>query len=101
MPGMAITCLMNSFARASLIRIVVLVLLFACCAPAQPATIGTFAGAVLTPGSTAASARLYGPVAVAVDAAGNVFFLDGDRLLRADATSGSLSVVAGNGTPGF
>jgi len=43
------------------------------------------------------------PRGIAVDATGNLFFFDlgHNRIRRRDATTGALSDVAGNGTPGF
>ena len=38
---------------------------------------------------------------VAADRAGNVFFVDQNTVLRLDAATGILTLVAGNGTPGF
>jgi hypothetical protein len=50
-------------------------------------------------GGLATSARLYGPTAVALDGAGNVYIADtlNDRVRRVD-TSGYISTYAGNGT---
>jgi trimeric autotransporter adhesin len=47
------------------------------------------------------SASLSAPQAVAVDSTGNVFFAGQNAVLRLDATTGILTLVAGNGTPGF
>ncbi len=69
--------------------------------PAQTYTISTFAGGGLPVNIPGPSASLYGPRSVAVDKAGNVFFVDGNTVLRMDATTGILTLVAGNGTPGF
>jgi sugar lactone lactonase YvrE len=41
------------------------------------------------------------PQSIAADRAGNVFFADQNTVLRLDATTGVLTLVAGNGTPGF
>jgi trimeric autotransporter adhesin len=49
--------------------------------------------------SAAASARLWHPTAVAVDAAGNIFTANRNRILK--VTNGIISIVAGNGTFGF
>ena len=48
------------------------------------------------------SRSLSSPVSVAVDTAGNVFFADGRNVvLRLDAGTGVISLVAGNWTPGY
>jgi hypothetical protein len=44
---------------------------------------------------------LHYPNSVAVDGAGNVFFAQGNVVLRLDGTTGVLTAVAGNGLPGF
>jgi hypothetical protein len=67
----------------------------------QTYTISTFAGGGLPVNIPGTSASL-GPVAnVAADRAGNVFFVDQNTVLRLDATTGVLALVAGNGTGGF
>ncbi len=69
---------------------------------AQTYTISTFAGGALPVNIPATSASLYGPQsALAIDRAGNVFFVDGNTVLRLDAASGILTLVAGNGTAGY
>ncbi len=64
--------------------------------------ISTFAGGAVPlnlPGTTASASS---PQSVAVDKAGNVFFADFySDVLRLDATTGVVTLVAGNGTPGF
>ena len=70
-------------------------------ASGQTYTISTFAGGGLPVNAPGTSASLYGPNGVAVDKAGNVFFPDGNTVLRLDAATGVLSLVAGNGTVGF
>jgi uncharacterized protein (TIGR03437 family) len=68
----------------------------------QTYTISTFAGGGLPVNVRGTSAGLYGPQSVAVDKLGNVFFADQNNdVLRLDATTGVLTLVAGNGTPGF
>ena len=54
-------------------------------------------------GGPATSASLITPVAVAVDATGNLFIAEaiGQRIRRVDAVSGVISTVAGNGSQGF
>jgi uncharacterized protein (TIGR03437 family) len=71
------------------------------CAFGQTYTIQTFAGGALPVNIPGTSAALNSLSAVAVDAAGNVFFADGAAVLRLDATTGVLTLVAGNGTQGF
>jgi hypothetical protein len=67
----------------------------------QAYTISTFAGGGLPGNIPGTSASLYGPQAIAVDGAGNVFVADGGDVLRLDAAKGVLTLVAGNGTAGF
>jgi uncharacterized protein (TIGR03437 family) len=72
-------------------------------ASGQTYTISTFAGGALPlniPG-TSASLDANAPQSVAADQAGNLFFVDQNTVLRLDAASGILTLVAGNGTPGF
>ncbi len=69
----------------------------------QTYTISTFAGGALPVNIPGTSANL-GPSApryMAADAAGNLFFVDQNTVLRLDATTGVLTLVAGNGTTGF
>jgi hypothetical protein len=69
----------------------------------QTYTISTFAGGGLpinVPG-TSASLGTYFPPYLAADRAGNVFFGNQGAVLRSDATTGILTLVAGNGTTGF
>jgi uncharacterized protein (TIGR03437 family) len=47
------------------------------------------------------SASLGSPASVAADRAGNVFLATQNTVLRLDATTGILTLAAGNGTPGF
>jgi sugar lactone lactonase YvrE len=71
-------------------------------APGQNYTIQTFAGGGLPQNVPGTSASLRSPSSVAVDGAGNVFFIDQNSVvLRLDATTGVLSVVAGNGAAGY
>ena len=73
-----------------------------CCAFGQTYTIQTFAGGGLGVNVPGTSAGLNSPRSVALDAAGNVFFADANHIvLRLDATTGIVTLVAGNGTPGF
>ena len=71
-------------------------------------TITTYAGTPQTPGSPtnnvlATSTRLRAPVAVAVDANGNLFIADqnSDVVCRVDVASKIITIVAGTGTFGF
>ncbi len=77
--------------------------IIACCtAHAQTYGISTFAGGAAPTNVPAKSSSASAPQAVAVDSAGNVFFADFySDIVRVDAVTGLLSVVAGNGTPGF
>ena len=69
-------------------------------------TITTVAGTG-TPGNSgdggpATGATFYGPTAIAVDGAGNLYIADGTaQLVRKVDTSGIIHTVAGNGTAGF
>jgi uncharacterized protein (TIGR03437 family) len=80
----------------------VLALPVSCCAFGQTYTIRTFAGGGLPwniPGTSASFGLLNN---VAVDSAGNVLFTDRHQaVLRLDAKTGVLTLVAGNGTPGY
>ncbi len=51
-------------------------------------------------GGPATSASLYGPAGVTVDAAGNIYIADtcNYRIRKVDASTGSITTVAGNGT---
>jgi uncharacterized protein (TIGR03437 family) len=81
---------------------VLLALLISCSAFGQNYTISTFAGGGLPVGIPGTSAHLLGPYGLAVDPAGNVFFADGGNVvLRMDAKTAVLTLVAGNGTQGF
>jgi uncharacterized protein (TIGR03437 family) len=51
-------------------------------------------------GGPAADAQLSGPTGIAVDAAGNLFFADGNRV-RKVAPSGIVTTVAGKGSSGY
>jgi len=53
-------------------------------------------------GGPAASASLYDPVRIAVDASGNLFIADtGNERIRKVSPGGTITTVAGNGTQGF
>src|ERR1017187_6110015 len=53
-------------------------------------------------GGTAVTAQLNFPMGIAVDAAGNLFVADRDAsVVRKIAVNGTISTVAGSGTPGF
>jgi trimeric autotransporter adhesin len=53
-------------------------------------------------GGQAITARIYGPVGVAVDTAGNLFIADYlDQRIRKVSSTGVISTVAGNGLSGF
>jgi uncharacterized protein (TIGR03437 family) len=70
-------------------------------ASAQSYTISTLVGGALPVNIPGTSASLYGPSALAVDKSGNVLVADGNTVLRLDAATGVLTVIAGNGTSGF
>ena len=70
----------------------------------QTYTISTFAGGGLPVNIPGTSAHLDGVVGTAVDSAGNIFFTVNNGysvVLRLDAITGVLTLVAGNGTQGF
>ena len=75
------------------------------CAAQQPsAPVGTNllpTGTKLPVNVAATSASLRGPQAPALDKEGNVYFADQSVVLRLDAKTGMLSLVAGTGDPGF
>jgi sugar lactone lactonase YvrE len=65
-------------------------------------TIQTFAGGGVPWNVPGTSASLQSPSSIAVDGAGNLFFAELDHVvLRLDAATGALTLVAGNGTAGF
>jgi uncharacterized protein (TIGR03437 family) len=82
--------------------LVAFLLLSTVAAFAQTFTISTYAGGALNFGIPATSASLYGPQsAIAADSSGNVYFADGNTVLRLDAISGLITLVAGDGTAGY
>jgi streptogramin lyase len=87
-----------------LLVVVLLTTIWSCSAWGQTYTISTLAGGgalpVNIPG-TSATLSYDVPQSIAADRAGNVFFVDQNSVLRLDATTGVLTLVAGNGTPGF
>ncbi len=70
-------------------------------ASGQTDTISTFAGGGMPTNIPGASASLLGPQYIAADQAGDLFFVEQGSVMRLDATTGVLTVVAGNGTTGF
>ena len=80
---------------------VLLTTVFSWSAWAQTYTISTFAGGGLPVNIPGTSASLGSPASVAADRAGNVYFATQNTVLRLDATTAILTLVAGNGTPGF
>ena len=59
-------------------------------------------GAGLGDGGPATAAGVGGNLlGVAVDAAGNLYITSDSRIRKVDATTGLISTIAGNGTPGF
>jgi uncharacterized protein (TIGR03437 family) len=78
------------------------ILILASAASAQTYTISTFAGGALPVNIAGTSASLATePQYVASDAAGNLYFVDQNSVLRLDATTATLTRVAGNGSTGF
>lgn len=63
----------------------------------------TGSGGFAEDGAVAAGAKLNNPASVAVDAAGNVYFLDLDnhRLRKIKVTDGKIITIAGTGTSGY
>src|ERR1017187_9761985 len=80
---------------------VILSLAVSSCAFGQTYTIQTFAGGGLPVNIPGTSASLRAPSGVAVDGAGNLFFAADNVVLRLDATTGTLTLVAGIGTYGY
>jgi streptogramin lyase len=66
--------------------------------PFVPPRQGRVAGPSL---GVATSYQLSGPIGVAVDRAGDIYFTDGSRVLEVDQATQQLEVVAGTGSPGF
>ncbi|MFY9728903.1 MAG: hypothetical protein WAJ87_25615 [Bryobacteraceae bacterium] len=85
------------------LRCFLLVLAIASSAVGQTYTINTFAGGGLPVNIAGTSASLAPTSAVALDASGDIFIalLDYNVVLRCDARTGILTLVAGNGTAGF
>jgi trimeric autotransporter adhesin len=52
-------------------------------------------------GGPAINAQLTGPPAVAVDAGGNIYFIDGTTWIRMILPNGTISTIAGNGSLGY
>ena len=53
-------------------------------------------------GGPAASAQLYHPIGIALDASGNLYIADAlNSVIRAVSVAGAITTVAGNGTAGF
>ncbi len=79
------------------------ILAFACYAPGQTYTIQTIAGGALPVNIAGSNASLSTVNGVAVDAAGNSYIVlqSYNVVLRVDATTGMLTLAAGNGTPGY
>jgi sugar lactone lactonase YvrE len=80
----------------------VLALIISSCAFSQNYTIQTVAGGGVPVNIPGKSADLPQPYSVAVDRAGNVYFGEvQDAVLRLDATTGVLTLAAGNGSRGY
>ena len=82
---------------------VILALMFSGAAFSQNYTIQTFAGGGVPQGVAAPSASLGSVTGVATDAAGNVYLAlqAYSAVVRMDATTQVLTLVAGTGTPGL
>src|ERR1035441_1336449 len=80
---------------------ILLTSIISCSAFGQTYTISTFAGGGLPVNIPGTSASLDLACCVAADRAGNVFFVVQNTVLRMDATTGVLTLVAGNQTTGF
>src|SRR5579872_366987 len=82
---------------------VLLAALVSCAAFGQTYTISTFAGGGLPVNVSATSASLQTITGLAVDSTGNIFMAVNvyNLVLRLDPKSGTLSLVAGNGTFGY
>jgi uncharacterized protein (TIGR03437 family) len=78
------------------------ILAVACSAFGQTYTINTVAGGALPGNVPGTSAGIGSAQGVAIDSSGNVFIVapNYNIVLRLDATSGQLTIVAGNGTAG-
>jgi uncharacterized protein (TIGR03437 family) len=74
-----------------------------CAASPQTYTISTIAGGALPVNiaGTSASLSFSNPEFIAADQAGDVFFGDQNIVMRLGASTGILTLVAGNGTTGF
>src|SRR5258708_4126096 len=77
-------------------------LAFSSLAGAEDFTIQTFAGGGLPQNIQGTSAVLHGPSGIVMDANGNAFFtVIGQNIVLKLDPNGVLTLVAGNGTPGF
>jgi sugar lactone lactonase YvrE len=86
-----------------LLPAILLISIVSCSVFGQTYTISTFAGGALPVNIPGTSASLGDgvPQYIAADRAGNLFFPVQHTVLRLDATTGVLTLVAGNGTTGF
>jgi sugar lactone lactonase YvrE len=95
----------RSFLKMRLLPAVFLTQVMSWCAFGQTYTISTVAGGVLPvniPGTSAKLGETFAaPQVIAADQTGNLSFLYQNTVLRLDATTGILTLVAGNGTTGF
>ena len=63
---------------------------------------GNGSGGYSGDGGVATAAKLYTPIGIAVDGAGNLFFADyGNRRIRKVSAAGTITTVAGNGSTGY
>jgi sugar lactone lactonase YvrE len=73
-----------------------------CVPPQLSGTISTVAGGSVGDGGPAVNAPVNTPSAAAVDSAGNLYIANTyNNRVRKVSTSGTITTVAGNGTPGF
>ena len=84
-----------------LLRAVLLAFVVSWSAWGQTYTMSTFVGGASPVNIPGTSASLGAPQGVATDSTGNLFFANQNAVLRLDATTGLLTLVAGNGTTGF
>ena len=87
--------------KTNLLRAVLLTIAVSTTVFGQAYNISTFAGGGLPVNVPGTFGSLYGPLAVTADQAGNLFFVDQNDVLRLDASTGVLTLIAGNGTQGF
>ena len=97
---------MYIFRLSTCFKPILLLLFIALAFNSSAQTINTYAGKDTVgfsgDGGQATAAKLHNPCGLATDAAGNVYFADGyNHRIRKITTSGIITTIAGNGTPGF